>query len=173
MNAIAKLVLIYLWSVAISGAEISPKYDLLNNIPIPENAIEVKKIIIGTTTNQQLFFKIRSIYPSKAIVIFYREYFHHNNWVECRGKSNRWDSYPDSSLSDTPFLVHESAHYWIRRNEVAYLVVRYYSPWNGEKTNPTTDKQHVSLLIRNGVKSIDLELSRFAVTCPLSPRRAD
>lgn len=144
----------------------SATYDLLDPLPVPNDALDVRKLHLGASQdNQQLYFSVHRKYPSTDVMLDYSSFFQSQGWEKCEPSVTRWESFLDSSdASDR--LVHRTFAYFIRADDhqLAAVAGHYYSTAAEIQTVPDNDEQHWSILIQRNVDTA-AEISRLSLNC--------
>ena len=141
------------------------EYDLINIFSLPAEAYDVKKLLLGTKDNQQLFFRLHKLYPSKELLKIYGDILSNDGWVKCVGKIEDWQFYQDLSSEAYPY-THELANYWAKDGEqkIALLTLRYYSKLLLDENTPDNDVQNIALLVQRNI-NLDNESSNLSINC--------
>lgn len=164
-----KKVVLLLFLFASAGCEaIGSDYELLDGLPVPSDAYDVKKLRLGQAGNtEQLFFRVHDEYPSTEIVGTYTGYLATNDWMKCDDSNSDWTSFIDkSSKSDEPISVHQFTEYWANYEEQLLLIlsIAYYSRKESMAT-PDNDEQNVVIWVQRS-SDVRADISRLSVTCP-------
>lgn len=165
---IAKYKLFFLFAFLLSTAfgSKADRLSMIDELPILVGAYEVDKRNIGLQTNQQLFYKLKDVYPSRQALEHYDKYFTDNGWKRCIGTMEEWSSFVDAAQDDE-LLVHHITHYWINESDkqLAMAFLRYDSKWSKENDVPDNDVQNVFVLMQRDIDDLSMALSRLSVKC--------
>lgn len=143
------------------GAE---NYDLIDEFSVPESAYNVKKLTLGNSGAQQLFFQIREAYPSARVLDSYRDFLRSHGWMQCSGANKKWSSHEDKS-SNPYLLVHKLSEHWVKRDDRKLLILSamYYSKTLASE-RPDNDEQRLIVWMQR-VANLEKELSGLGVKC--------
>ena len=139
-------------------------FDLIDEFSIPQNAKNLKKLNLGSSDVQQLYYELTNDYPSNSQLVIYKEYLNQKGWISCIGPNQDWWSYEDRSGKNTLF-VHQNTSYWITtdRKKMLLLSATYYSEKlvNG---NPDNNTQRIILLVEK-TDNLESQLKNLRVSC--------
>jgi hypothetical protein len=157
----------FLLGIALSGCSTAePSFDLLHDLPVPEEAREIQRIYLGNSrNNQQQFFIFDAKYPSLDVLHGYVEFFSKRGWIGCEPSMSTWDHYLDQS-DGKAVLTHQVSGYWTNpdRTKLALVVGRYYSSGITSTTVPDNNEQRWSVLIQQNL-DVDAEVKRLSKKC--------
>jgi len=158
------LLLSGLFMTAVSCSAGAEKYDLIGEFPVPDGASDVKRLVLGASAAQQLFFQIREPYPSTRVLGVYRDFLRAHGWIQCADANKDWASHEDRS-SKPYLLVHEISEHWAKRDDRKLLILstKYYSK-NLSNDRPDSDEQRVIVWVQR-VADLERELSELGVDC--------
>ena len=165
ITKLLKTVLLYgLLTTAVSCSADAKKYDLIDNLPVPDGAYDVKKLTLGTNNTQQLFFQIKEPYPSTRILEIYQSFLKSRGWTRCSGSKNNWSSHEDRT-SDPYLLVHQLIEHWVYPDDSKLLILTaiYYSK-DLVKERPDNDEQRLIVWVQR-TGNLEKELSELGVNC--------
>jgi hypothetical protein len=145
----------------------SASFNLLDGLPIPQGAYEVKKLRLqGSEKNQQLFFMIERPFPNTEVLELYNAHFKNSGWVRCESSSTKtWDWFEDRSSKPEQF-VHRTSSYWVSpdRSTSALISGRYYSSALTKNAAPDNKTQRWAVLVQKDVNAVE-EAKRLSFTC--------
>ena len=105
------------------ACEKSQSYSLVDKIPIPDNAVSVKKsYIFGSKLHQQISYKVNARYPDDTYLIDQERYLNNNKWLRCSSNSDSWGSYIDSTKAEE-ILVFERLRHWVNYENKQLLII--------------------------------------------------
>lgn len=142
-------------------------FGLLDGLPVPQGASEVKKLRMhGSDKNQQLFFLIERPFPRADVLELYNAHFKNNGWLQCRNRAEEtWDWYEDKSSNPTQF-VHRVTSYWVSpdRKTSALVSGRYHSLVLAKDASPDSGTQRWAVLLQKDVHAVE-EAKRLSFNC--------
>lgn len=140
-------------------------FELLEDIRVPEDAYDIRKVNLNEIT-QQLFFRIDMSFPDMSVLNQYDNYLTENDWLKCTGYENGWKTFYDSTTTRAePILVHQILEYWINRKNsfLLTLSVTYYSNELNIEV-PDNNQQNVVIWMQES-SNLSEDLVRLSISC--------